>query len=48
MELGTALVKALSMSNRAYVLEVGRMTLGGSGEELLHDESIIKAYLGGK
>lgn len=40
--------KALSISNRAYVLEVGKMTLTGTGESLLNDESVIKAYLGGK
>ncbi|MCQ2385770.1 MAG: ABC transporter ATP-binding protein [Clostridia bacterium] len=39
--------KALSISNRAYVLEIGKMTMSGTGEELLNDDSIQKAYLGG-
>lgn len=39
--------KALSIATRAYVLEVGRMTKSGSGQELLGDEDIKRAYLGG-
>lgn len=39
--------KALSIANRAYVLEIGHMTKTGTGEELLADDSIKKAYLGG-
>ena len=39
--------KALSIATRAYVLEVGRMTKTGSGQELLGDEDIKRAYLGG-
>ena len=39
--------KALSIANRAYVLEIGRMTKCGTGAELLNDEDIKKAYLGG-
>jgi len=39
--------KALSIANRAYVLETGKISLEGTGEELLNDESVIKAYLGG-
>ena len=39
--------KALSIANRAYVLEIGRMTKTGTGAELLDDEDIKKAYLGG-
>jgi len=37
---------ALSMSDRAYVLENGHITLEGKGTELLHNENIKKAYLG--
>ena len=37
---------ALRLSNRGYVLENGRIALQGSGEELLHDSSVQKAYLG--
>ena len=39
--------KALSISSRAYVLEIGNIVKCGTGEELLHDDAIIKAYLGG-
>lgn len=39
--------KALSIADRAYVLEIGKLTMTGTGEELLKDESIKKAYLGG-
>ncbi len=39
--------KALSIANRAYVLEIGKIVKEGSGEELLADPEIKKAYLGG-
>ncbi len=39
--------KALSIANRAYVLEIGEMTKTGTGAELLNDDDIRKAYLGG-
>lgn len=38
--------KALSISDRAYVLETGDITLTGKGSELLNNESVKKAYLG--
>ncbi|MDO4339559.1 MAG: ABC transporter ATP-binding protein [Eubacteriales bacterium] len=38
--------KALSIADRAYVLETGRITLSGKAEDLLNDESVQKAYLG--
>ncbi|NLK38770.1 MAG: ABC transporter ATP-binding protein [Clostridiales bacterium] len=38
--------KALSIANRAYVLETGRIVLEGSGSELMNNESVKKAYLG--
>lgn len=38
--------KALSISNRAYVLETGNIVLEGKAEELLNNDSIKKAYLG--
>ncbi len=38
---------ALEISNRAYVLETGEITLEGKGEELLNNEMVIKSYLGG-
>jgi branched-chain amino acid transport system ATP-binding protein len=37
---------ALKLSNRGYVLENGRITLEGKGEDLMHNEQIRKAYLG--
>ena len=38
---------ALSISNRAYVLETGSVVLSGTGQELLESYEIQKAYLGG-
>ena len=38
--------KALTIADRAYVLETGRISLSGKAEDLLHDESVQKAYLG--
>lgn len=37
---------ALSLANHGHVMEVGKIVLSGTGEELLHDESVRKAYLG--
>ena len=39
--------KALAISDRAYVLENGEITLSGTGEELMQSEDVKKAYLGG-
>lgn len=38
--------KALSIADRAYVLETGKIVLDGKAEALLNDDSIKKAYLG--
>ncbi|MDW5523415.1 ABC transporter ATP-binding protein [Carnobacterium maltaromaticum] len=38
---------ALSISNRGYVLETGKVVLSGTGEELLASDEVQKAYLGG-
>ena len=38
--------KALSIADRAYVLVTGWITLEGKASDLLHDESVQKAYLG--
>ena len=38
---------ALSVADRAYVLETGTITLSGTGEELIRSDEIRKAYLGG-
>ena len=37
---------ALHIADTAYVLETGRLTLSGTGEELLRNEAVKKAYLG--
>jgi branched-chain amino acid transport system ATP-binding protein len=37
---------ALNVAHYAYVLETGRITLEGTGQELLQDERVRKAYLG--
>ena len=39
--------KALSIANRAYVLETGAITAEGTAQDLLNNEEIVKAYLGG-
>ena len=39
--------KALSVADRAYVLETGKITLSGTGEELRKSDAVRKAYLGG-
>ena len=36
----------LAVADRAYVLETGRITLEGSGRELLDDPKVRAAYLG--
>lgn len=38
---------ALSIAHRAYVLETGKIVTTGTGQELLHDDSVRRAYLGG-
>lgn len=38
--------KALSIADRAYVLETGTITLSGKASDLIHDDSVKKAYLG--
>ncbi len=37
---------ALSIADRAYVLETGKISLSGPAQELLHNDSVRKAYLG--
>ncbi len=39
--------QALNLADRAYCLETGKITQSGTGQELLADESIRVAYLGG-
>ena len=38
---------ALKVSDHAYVLETGNVILHGTGTEMLTDEAVVKAYLGG-
>ena len=38
--------KALSIADRAYVLETGNISLSGKESDLINDESVRKAYLG--
>ena len=38
---------ALSIADRAYVLENGKVSLSGTGKELAQSEQVQKAYLGG-
>lgn len=39
--------KALSIADRAYVIETGNIIKEGTGKDLLNDEDVKKAYLGG-
>ena len=38
---------ALSIADRAYVLETGTISMSGDAKELLSDPRVQKAYLGG-
>ena len=38
--------KALSIADRAYVLETGKITMSGNAKDLLEDEAVKNAYLG--
>ena len=38
---------ALQIADRGYVLTTGKITLTGTGQELLHNDEIRRAYLGG-
>ena len=38
--------KALSIANRAYVLETGKIVLSGNAKDLMNNDSVKKAYLG--
>ena len=39
-------LRALRLADRAYVLELGHIGLSGTGEALLHDPAVARAYLG--
>jgi branched-chain amino acid transport system ATP-binding protein len=38
---------ALRMADRAYVMETGRIVLSGPARDLLNDDHVRRAYLGG-
>jgi ABC-type branched-subunit amino acid transport system ATPase component len=40
-------LRALEIADRAYVLETGQIRLSGTGDELLHNPAVRRAYLGG-
>ena len=40
-------LRALEIADRAYVLETGQILLSGSGDDLLHNPAVRRAYLGG-
>lgn len=40
--------RALAMSHRGYVLDLGRNRFAGTGRELLHDPKVAELYLGGR
>ena len=40
-------LRALAIADRAYVIETGRIQLTGTGDDLLHNPSVRRAYLGG-
>lgn len=41
-------LSTLKIADYAYVLELGKISMHGKSEELLKDERLISAYLGGK
>ena len=40
-------LRALRLADRAYVMELGRIVLNGTGRELLGEEGVARTYLGG-
>ena len=40
------LMQALSIADRGYVMENGRIVLSGSADELMHNDAVRAAYLG--
>jgi branched-chain amino acid transport system ATP-binding protein len=39
-------LRALRLADRAYVMDLGRITMTGSGQELLNDDRVARTYLG--
>jgi branched-chain amino acid transport system ATP-binding protein len=40
-------LRALHLADRAFVMELGRIVMRGTGQELLRDEGVARTYLGG-
>jgi branched-chain amino acid transport system ATP-binding protein len=40
-------LRALRLADRAYVMELGRLVMHGTGQDLLRDEGVARTYLGG-
>jgi branched-chain amino acid transport system ATP-binding protein len=40
-------LRALRLADRAFVMDLGRLVLSGTGADLLADERVVRAYLGG-
>jgi branched-chain amino acid transport system ATP-binding protein len=40
-------LRALRLADRAFVMDLGRFTVNGTGAQLLQDEAVARAYLGG-
>jgi branched-chain amino acid transport system ATP-binding protein len=40
-------LRALRLADRAYVMELGRLVMHGTGQELLRNEGVARTYLGG-
>ena len=40
-------LRALRLADRAYVMELGKLVMRGTGQELLRDEGVARTYLGG-
>jgi len=40
-------LRALRLADRAFVMDLGRVTASGTGAQMLQDEAVAKAYLGG-
>jgi len=40
-------LRALKLADRAYVMDLGRIVMRGTGAELLHDQGVARTYLGG-
>jgi branched-chain amino acid transport system ATP-binding protein len=40
-------LRALRLADRAFVLELGRIAMRGTGPELLRDDGVARTYLGG-